>query len=73
MMEFLNAASKETSIGKDAPSLYEALSPYAPHVAEEVWEKYGFKNTISYNPGLHMTKIYAKKRPSIFLLKLKVS
>ena len=49
MMEFLNAASKETSIGKDAALAFtKLLSPYAPHVAEEVWEKYGFKNTISY-------------------------
>ena len=49
MMEFINAASKEESIGKDAALAFtKLLSPYAPHLAEEIWEKYGFKGTISY-------------------------
>ena len=49
MMEFLNSASKENSIGRDAALAFtKLLSPYAPHLSEEVWSIYGNDNTISY-------------------------
>ena len=49
MMEFLNSASKEESIGKDAAIAFtKLLSPYAPHLSEEVWSIYGNDKTISY-------------------------
>lgn len=49
MMELINAAYKEDSISKsDAESMTLLLAPYAPHLAEEVWEKLGHKSTIAY-------------------------
>lgn len=50
MMECVNAGYKEKdAIGlEDARSLIKLLAPYAPHVAEELWEIYGASETITY-------------------------
>lgn len=49
MMIFVNDASKAQSLPK---SLWEGfikiLAPYAPHLAEELWEKAGHTQTIAY-------------------------
>lgn len=49
MMIFVNDASKVQSLPK---SLWEGfikiLAPYAPHLAEELWEKVGHTQTIAY-------------------------
>lgn len=50
MMECLNAAYKEEGgISKDASlSMIKLLSPYAPHIAEELWQLYGQNESITY-------------------------
>ena len=51
MMELSNAAYKEESISKEAAScLVQLLAPYAPHVAEELWQRLGNPVTITYQP-----------------------
>ncbi|KAL5729883.1 leucine--tRNA ligase [Ranunculus cassubicifolius] len=49
MMEFINAAYKWD---KHPKSVYEAfvllLSPYAPHMAEELWFRLGHSNSLAY-------------------------
>lgn len=49
MMIFINDASKMESIPKTLWSGFvKLLSPYAPHLGEELWEKLGNTNTIAY-------------------------
>jgi len=49
MMEFLNAAQKAPSINKSSvETLVLLLAPYAPHLAEELWEKLGHTSTLAY-------------------------
>jgi len=47
MMEFVNAAYKWESLPKDiAKPFVQLLNPYAPHIAEELWERLGQKGSI---------------------------
>ncbi|QYA47906.1 leucine--tRNA ligase [Nosocomiicoccus ampullae] len=49
MMVFVNEAYKVDEISIDyAKGLVKVLSPIAPHIAEELWEKLGETDTISY-------------------------
>ena len=50
MMECLNAAYKEEGgISKNASlSMIKLLSPYAPHIVEELWQLYGQSESITY-------------------------
>ena len=49
MMELVNTAYKEPAINKaDAEAMTLLLAPYAPHLAEEVWEKLGHSSTLAY-------------------------
>ena len=50
MMELVNTAYKEESIHRGtAESLVLLLAPYAPHIAEELWERFGHKPTLAYH------------------------
>ena len=49
MMIFVNELSKQESIPRAMWSDFvKVISPYAPHLGEELWEKLGNKNTIAY-------------------------
>ena len=49
MMVFVNEAYKVDEISIDyAKGLVKVLSPIAPHIAEELWEKLGETDTIAY-------------------------
>jgi leucyl-tRNA synthetase len=49
MMIFVNELSKQESIPRAIWSDFvKVISPYAPHLGEELWEKLGNKNTIAY-------------------------
>jgi leucyl-tRNA synthetase len=49
MMEFVNLAYKEPHVGRDvAKPFILILSPFAPHLAEELWSRAGHKNTLAY-------------------------
>ncbi|PIR77333.1 MAG: leucyl-tRNA synthetase [Candidatus Magasanikbacteria bacterium CG10_big_fil_rev_8_21_14_0_10_38_6] len=49
MMEFVNEANKwETVPHSIAKRFVLLLSPFAPHVAEELWQKFGGTKTISF-------------------------
>ncbi|MCO5061204.1 MAG: leucine--tRNA ligase [Kiritimatiellae bacterium] len=51
MMEFTNEAQKWTQRPHAAMDAFVlALSPFAPHVAEELWEKLGHANSLAYEP-----------------------
>ncbi|MBM7660467.1 leucyl-tRNA synthetase [Bacillus mesophilus] len=49
MMVFVNEAYKATELPKEyMEGFVKLLSPIAPHVAEELWEKLGYSETITY-------------------------
>lgn len=49
MMELSNAGHKEGTFSrKTAETIILLVSPYAPHVAEELWARYGHKETLAY-------------------------
>ena len=49
MMELLNAAYKEAGITRESlETLVRLLSPFAPHLAEEVWSHLGHSETLTY-------------------------
>ncbi|WP_100402058.1 leucine--tRNA ligase [Bacillus sp. FJAT-42315] len=51
MMVFVNEAYKADTLPKSfIEGLVQLLSPIAPHMTEELWEKLGHNETISYQP-----------------------
>lgn len=51
MMICLSALQKEGQISEDsAKSFLKLLAPFAPHIAEEIWQKFGEKESISKAP-----------------------
>ena len=51
LMEFVNAAYKTDQIGRNvAEPFILLLAPYAPHLAEEIWERLGHGGTLAYEP-----------------------
>ena len=50
MMEFVNACKGEAPSREDAERFLLILSPYAPHLAEELWSRFGHKDSLAYEP-----------------------
>jgi leucyl-tRNA synthetase len=51
LMEFVNVATKADSLEKPWMETFVLiLSPFAPHIAEELWELLGHSETLAYEP-----------------------
>jgi len=51
MMEFVNAALKAESVDRAALDKFAlVLAPFAPHLAEELWQRLGHADTLAYEP-----------------------
>jgi leucyl-tRNA synthetase len=51
MMIFVNAATKAGSLPRDSFSRFvRILAPFAPHLAEEIWERMGHTDGIALQP-----------------------
>ena len=49
MMVFVNAATQATAVPKETMKTFlRLLSPYAPHIAEEIWERFGEAELIAH-------------------------
>ena len=61
MMIFINEISKLPEVPKSMWSDFvKVLSPYAPHLGEELWEKLGNKKTIAYESWPTVNSDFAK-------------
>jgi leucyl-tRNA synthetase len=51
MMEFVNVATSAPAIPRTWFEMFvKILSPFAPHVAEEMWQRLGHRSSIAYAP-----------------------
>ena len=61
MMIFLNLAFKKGKVTREtACSFTLILSPFAPHLAEELWQLLGHNNTLAYEPWPDVIEEYLK-------------
>ena len=62
MMIFLNIAMKKEKITLDTASTFvRLLSPFAPHLGEELWQMTGHTGTLAYEPWPIADEIYLKE------------
>jgi leucyl-tRNA synthetase len=62
MMIFLNLAAKKGKITRDTASVFtRILSPFAPHVSEELWQILGNKKSLAYEPWPGFNEEYLKE------------
>jgi leucyl-tRNA synthetase len=62
MMIFLNTALKKEKITHDSASVFiKLLSPFAPHLAEELWQLTGHRGSIAYEPWPVAEEKYLKE------------
>jgi leucyl-tRNA synthetase len=59
MMIFLNLVSKKGKVTRDtALTFTKIVAPYAPHMAEELWQLLGKNETLAYEPWPLFEEIY---------------
>lgn len=62
MMIFTNSAIKKGKVSKStAMTFAQLLSPFAPHLAEELWEMYGNSHTITFEPWPEVNESYLQE------------
>jgi leucyl-tRNA synthetase len=62
MMIFLNLATRKGKVTKEtATTFIRVLSPFAPHMAEELWQLSGSKDTLAYEPWPQHNEEYLKE------------
>ncbi|KAJ6416327.1 hypothetical protein OIU84_002223 [Salix udensis] len=62
MMEFINAAYKWDTLPRSVVEEFVLLlSPYAPHIAEELWFRLGHLNSLAYEPFPKANPDYLKE------------
>ncbi|HCI55344.1 MAG TPA: leucine--tRNA ligase [Bacteroidales bacterium] len=62
MMIFINLATRKGKITKNsAEAFIKILSPFAPHVSEELWNLLGHEKTLAYEPWPEYNEEYLKE------------
>ncbi len=62
MMIFLNLAMKKGKVTKETVNIFaKILSPFAPHLAEELWKQQGHDKTLAYEPWPEVNESYLKE------------
>jgi leucyl-tRNA synthetase len=62
MMIFLNLAMKKGKVTKETACTFtKILSPFAPHLAEELWNLYGNQKTLAYEQWPEVNEEYLKE------------
>jgi leucyl-tRNA synthetase len=62
MMIFLNLAYKKGEVTKETAGIFtKILSPFAPHIAEELWSLSGSQKSLAYEPWPEVNEEYLKE------------
>lgn len=62
MMIFLNLAGKKGKVTSETASTFiKVLSPFAPHMAEELWQLSGNNKSLAYEPWPQYNEEYLKE------------
>ncbi len=62
MMIFLNLATKKGKVSAETASVFtRILAPFAPHLAEELWQQQGHVKTLAYEPWPLVNESYLKE------------
>jgi len=62
MMIFLNLATKKGKVSSDTASAFtKILSPFAPHMAEELWKLLGHTKSLAYETWPEFNETYLKE------------
>jgi leucyl-tRNA synthetase len=62
MMIFLNLVYRKEKVNSETADIFaKILSPFAPHLSEELWSLLGHKNTIAYEPWPPVNEDYLKE------------
>jgi len=71
MMEFMNEFSKLPLYPKSVVKMAtQCLQPFAPHLAEEVWEKLGCKESLSYAPYTKVDEKYLQEETAVYVVQV---
>ena len=71
MMEFINDFSKLPSYPRSVlRMLAQALMPFAPHLAEEVWEMLGSKEVLAYHPWPSVEEHYLHEETAVYVVQV---
>jgi leucyl-tRNA synthetase len=62
MMIFLNLAMKKGKVSRETAAIFaRILSPFAPHLGEELWKMLGNNNTLAFEPWPAVNEVYLKE------------
>ena len=62
MMIFLNLAMKKGKVTKETVIIFtKILSPFAPHLTEELWQQQGYDKTLAYEPWPVVNEEYLRE------------
>lgn len=71
MMEFLNEFTKLPFYPRSVVKMAtQALAPFAPHIAEEVWQQLGATSSLSYEPFPEANEKYLQDETSIYVVQV---
>jgi leucyl-tRNA synthetase len=71
MMEFINELTKLPAYPVNVIKMAtQALAPFAPHLAEEVWEQLGCKESLSYTPFPLADEAYLQDETIIYVVQV---
>lgn len=71
MMEFLNEFSKLSIYPKKVLKMaVQCLAPFAPHLAEELWQILGEKESITYVPYPDIDESYLEQESTIYVVQI---
>ncbi|MFA5250564.1 MAG: leucine--tRNA ligase [Parachlamydiales bacterium] len=71
LMEFINAFSKLSSYPKKVLEMaLQMLHPFAPHIAEELWEHLGHKSSIAYAPLAQVEPKYLVEALTTYVIQI---
>lgn len=71
MMEFINEFSRLSAYPRQVLGMaVQCLSPFAPHIAEEMWEILGFTSSLSYHPFPEVEAKYLEQATVTYVIQV---